>query len=299
MSSIHIDYEKLAAAPETNLDDTYRSRLWLDGDVEPLAQGEENEVFQDGDQVKITLHHFAPTAFDTEEGTQSYQPRGALHSRTGRDRGHRLGCQSTLARILGRPSEHAARSARQRRRRKDYIDDLDELLAYTAARYWYDFNRSNQTIAGLTGTVGGQQWVGSGVVTAKPDLLTGADGDYLFDHLNYSIAPVDMGVDLPNITHVFFDHDTTTSDWFDHEAYQLMGYNSSALEHAVVEEVINSKSISTMKGLQGPIKPMPDSTRRTIQSRMTGSTFSVDRPPGRSYGRRTGTAATPILIWMS
>ncbi|WP_428304807.1 RHS repeat-associated core domain-containing protein [Lacipirellula sp.] len=133
----------------------------------------------------------------------------------------------------------------------DLRKHVDDLTALTAAKYWYDFNRQNKIIEGLTQTIGGQQWVGSGIVKGDSVLLVDPDGSAstpgLISYLPYGMAPVDFGVDLPNINHVTLDF---SRGLLNGEAWQLVGFNSSALEHNVVEEVIGAPSISTMKGLQ-------------------------------------------------
>ncbi|MCG8450021.1 MAG: DUF6531 domain-containing protein, partial [Pirellulales bacterium] len=130
----------------------------------------------------------------------------------------------------------------------DYVADIPALLSHAAAKYWLHFNEHNEIITGLTHSTGGQQWVGSGIVFAKPDFLRDTEtNSFLIDHLPYRIAPVDMGVDLPNINHLPFDR---TNGALHGEAWQLLGYNFSALEHTIIEETITSPSISTVKGLQ-------------------------------------------------
>jgi YD repeat-containing protein len=131
------------------------------------------------------------------------------------------------------------------------LQDVDDLTAYAGAKYWYDFNRSNEAVVRGTRSIGGQQWVGSGIVKADPVLLADpvpeGSNDVLIEFLPYGMAPQNFGVDLPNSNHFVGRLDTGL---LNQEAWQLLGYNSSALEHTIVEEVISSPSISTIKGLQ-------------------------------------------------
>ena len=124
------------------------------------------------------------------------------------------------------------------------VSDIDDLLTYTATKYWYEFNQSNEVIDGLLHTVGGQKWVGSGVVTSDSTLLTSQSTA----HLQFPIVPKNMGVDLPNATHSSFDIGLGLSHA--NEAFQLVGFNASALESAILEDVVDSESVSTIRGLQ-------------------------------------------------
>ena len=59
--------------------------------------------------------------------------------------------------------------------------------------------------------------------------------------------PDGFGIDLPNTNNGALSID---SGGFHAEAWQLIGYNSSALEHNIVEEITSAESVSTIKGLQ-------------------------------------------------
>ena len=136
--------------------------------------------------------------------------------------------------------------------------DIKDLLNYTSAKYWHEFNRGSKAIDGLLRTIGGQQWVGSGIVTSDPYLLTESipglnNGNPIYSitelaHLQFPLLPSNIGVDIPNSTHVSM-YSGAGPD-LSNEAFQLVGFNGSALEHTVLEEVVNSQSMSTARGLQ-------------------------------------------------
>lgn len=130
------------------------------------------------------------------------------------------------------------------------LEDVDLLGSYAIAKYWYDYQRQNDAIAGLMGTVSTQSWVGSGRIKSKPNLLedpTGPAGDVFIDYLAFGMAPEGFGIDLPNTNNGAI---SIANGAFHTEAWQLMGYNSSALEHNIVEEITSAESVSTIKGLQ-------------------------------------------------
>ncbi|MGI9428240.1 MAG: DUF6531 domain-containing protein, partial [Bythopirellula sp.] len=58
------------------------------------------------------------------------------------------------------------------------------------------------------------------------------------------------------------------------EAFQLIGYNASALEHAVLEEVINNESISTVRGLKDAFVGDP-----IVQNTPSNSVWFVESVP--------------------
>jgi len=120
------------------------------------------------------------------------------------------------------------------------------LVSYASAKYWHDYDSQNDAIARFTGSIGLQSWVGSGIAKAEPALLQ-SGGSQLIPFLPFGMAPVNFGVDLPNSTFTTYSHAT---GWFHPEAWQLVGYNASALEHNIVEEIISAESASTIKGLQ-------------------------------------------------
>jgi RHS repeat-associated protein len=218
----------------------FRSRLY----VGAQQLWSTDPVFGTEDQAEIAVEHLTPSKFnisspsDPKKYLQDFDEIISLgldanqHSRSSLDL-----MQSQLIAAMGNNNSES-----------DYVDDIDDLLSYTAAKYWYDFNKSNDIIASLTGTIGTQAWVGSGIATAKKSLLRDPDNTSIFvhDYLPYQIAPVDMGVDLPNAVQDPLDPVTGA---LNHEVWQLSIFNASAREHNVVEETINSESISTTKGL--------------------------------------------------
>jgi RHS repeat-associated protein len=237
LDSVIVDYVVDVNSTATSLDDTYRSRLLIDGEV--VAEGTADEVLQPGDRAKIRIQHQSPSEFGiavsagSADKTYTREPGQILainFDANQYSREHIVGLQAGLNELL---------------LDGDDVSDIDELLSYTGAKFWYDFNRSNQAIDGLLRTVGGQQWVGSGIVTADPSLFWISEEDVA--HLQFPIVPYDMGVDLPNSTHSSIGvYSGSTYD----EASQLASYNGSALENAILEEVINSESVSTIRGLQ-------------------------------------------------
>ncbi len=165
------------------------------------------------------------------------------------------------------------------------LPDVDDLASYAGAKYWYDFNRYGKAISHLTHAIGGRQWVGSGIVAADPLLLLDPQGaDVLIDFLPFGMAPRNFGVDLPNINYGVYSVDTGL---LNREGWQLVGYNSSALEHNIVQEVISAGSVSTMKGLQRTFRnnlglnaqnnPLPGSDRvLVLKSTMVNGVRRVD-----------------------
>jgi RHS repeat-associated protein len=237
LDSINITYDAQENVPEIAVDDTSRSQLLINGAV--VQQGASNQFFLPGDNVKIHIDHQSPSEFgiSTSAGigdrTYTREPGQILainFDANQYSRQHIIGLQSGLNDLL---------------LDGDDVSDIDDLLSYAGAKYWYEFNRSNRVADGLLHTIGTQQWVGSGIVTADPFLLE--IPDEAVAHLQFPIVPHDMGVDLPNVTHASYD---ATTGEIGTEAFQLMGYNSSALENAILEDVINSESISTIRGLQ-------------------------------------------------
>jgi hypothetical protein len=234
LTPITIDYQHNDNGTTATQDDTYRSQLWVGTSM--IAQGALNKLFRPGDQAKIHILNQSPTEF-------GIQPTGGSIAKTfTREPGqiHAIGFdanQYSSEHIVDLQADLNALS-----QDGGSVPDIDDLLSYTAAKYWYEFNQNNKTIDGLLHAVGGQQWVGSGLISSDSFLLPSSVA-----HLDFPIVPHGMGVDLPNATHVSFD---VQSGAIDNEAFQMVGYNASALENGILQEVVDSESISTMRGLQ-------------------------------------------------
>jgi len=250
LDSVTIDYSKQ--------DNLYTPRVTVANSTTVAPAG---QVLFDTDDAIIRIQHASPSEFDIADSggfaTKAYyRTPGQIHA-VGFDANqyspeHIIGLQAQLNTALADGALAA---------------DIAELLSYTSAKYWYELNRSHRTIDGLLGTVGGEQWVGSGIITADPYLLTdsipglnGGSPVYTSEdlkHLQFPILPYNMGVDLPNTNHGSFDVATGA---FSDEAFQLSGYHASALENAILEEVVNSRSISTIRGVVDALTDSSSST---------------------------------------
>ena len=144
--------------------------------------------------------------------------------------------------------------------RTEAVDVIGDLLSYTGAKYWYDFNAYNASIDGYMHTIGVQPRVGSGLISSDSTLITNQS----VTHLNFPNVPNRMGVDLPNAAHISFDG-TGSTFGLSLETLQLIGQNSSALENAVIEEVINDSSVSTMRGLSRAYDGEPGLTAAGVE----------------------------------
>ncbi len=151
--------------------------------------------------------------------------------------------------------------------------DIDEVLEYISAKFWYEQSRDVDAAVALMQAVGIYS-VDSGVVMADDKLI---DGD--FSYLQTPIVPQNTGVDLPNARLSAFDSTTGNRNA---EAFQLGGFTSSALEHAVIEEVINNESISTVRGLKDGYlgNPVLDTAPYDVPNSLW-IIESVDDPSGR------------------
>jgi YD repeat-containing protein len=251
LDSIQISFGASVASAQNNPNDfapanssNFYSRLVVGGAV--LKWG--TQAFTSADNVTIEVEHLGPQTLvsDIAHNRQlsfSRKPGQimAVSLDANQHSHHSLAAlqAQTLSAVAAGDSEADLRKA------------IDDLVVYAGAKYWNDFNRYNRAIEGVTGSVGVQQWVGSGIVTADPTLLLDpvpeGTNDYVIEYLPYGIAPANFGVDLPNINHAVH---SIVDGSFHTEAWQLISYNSSALEHSVVEEIISAGAVSTMKGLQ-------------------------------------------------
>jgi RHS repeat-associated protein len=123
---------------------------------------------------------------------------------------------------------------------------MGSTLALTMAKYFHDVDSQSDNISGLTHSRSVYRRVGSGLATSD------AGASYHWE-LQVPVTPLGMGVDIPNNVYEPIPlHESTIT--FDSPAQRqrldLVGYNFSASEHAVLEEIINTESVSTVKGIQ-------------------------------------------------
>ncbi len=242
----------------------YYSRLVVNGSVVKWAAA--NESFAATDAVKIELLHLAPTSLvdalifgepgyvppsDAKyAGPTSYDRKIKFTEKPGNILAFGLEANQYSRDSLANLQAAVLAAVAGKTAQADLIKDIDLLSSYAIAKYWHDYQSQGDAIVGLMGAVGLQQWVGSGRISSKPALLldpTGGAGDVVVDYLAFGMAPVDFGIDLPNSNNGAID---VATGMFHSEAWQLLGYNSSALEHNVVEEITSADSVSTIKGLQ-------------------------------------------------
>ena len=234
----------------------FYGRLVVNGTV--VAPAIASQSFDANDIVTIELTHSAPTRLTAAMspsdpnyvGPSAYDRRVTLTETPGdiiaigleANQYSRDSLMELQAALLASVASHTTTA--------EQIGDIDQLTSYAIAKYWHDYQMHNDAIAGLTGAVGFQQWVGSGHVKAKPSLLLdpeGGFGDTFINYLSFGMAPQGFGIDLPNGNNVYVD----VASGFRHaEARQLGVYNSSALEHSIVEEITSAEGVSTIKGLQ-------------------------------------------------
>ena len=127
-------------------------------------------------------------------------------------------------------------------------DDIPAVLDYVGASYWYKRVRTSEQAGALVHAAAIRISANSGLIKAKQALKTGS-----FEHLQTPIVPENLVIDIEksDLPLVDIRYDGTAETEFGHtEGIQIAGYTGSALEHETIEEVINSPSISTMRGLK-------------------------------------------------
>jgi RHS repeat-associated protein len=231
---------------------TYRSFLEVNGTQ--VIQSDFDKFLYPGETTRFDTHHLYPTLFATAGDLANYN----LPQRYEREAGevHALvldANQYSREYIVGLQSALNQQQATLFQQRVDgnlpsyatSVDAIGNLLSYTGAKYWYDFNNYSNAIDGYFRAIGTQPRVGSGLVSSESAFINDAQS---VTHLNFPNVPQGMGVDFPNWAHASYD---ARGNYFgiSREALQLLGYNASSLENAVIEEVVNTSSISTMRGL--------------------------------------------------
>lgn len=123
----------------------------------------------------------------------------------------------------------------------DVDDQTGGLLHLAVMKWFYDTDRGEDIIDGLTGAAGVYNSVASGITTAHTTV------DYYPD-LQVPYVPNGVGIDVANNYHLSFPIDNDTSG--DAMRKLLIGHNGCAQEHAIWEDLVNVESISTIKSFQ-------------------------------------------------
>lgn len=268
-ASIYLDFLEDTQAAETPWDDLQLPRLWVDGEI--VQQSDAALALQHGDVAWLTITHYQPEEVSRHDEPISHQYEltpGEL-AWVGLDAN-----QIDVARLVDRRAQLIDAVV-------DGADpeEIPVLLAYANAKYWFDHNRMNALIDGMLHVVGVQQWVGSGLVKATRQLYALDPEDH--QHLQYPMLPVGFAVDLPNWNHAAVD---LTTGRLDTEAIQLVGWNSSSLENAILEEIANAESISTIRGLKNAFENAPG---RSVQEKVDGLMVF----------ERVDLGGTPLVYW--
>jgi len=123
-------------------------------------------------------------------------------------------------------------------------DQIGALLARAVLGHFHETNELERLVYGLTGAVPIPNEVASGLATAQGSHVT-----YHADLQNPALPLYSgLAVDIDNDHHLGIDITGDQTSFGTRE--QILFHNNSAMEHAIWEEVANTRSISTIKSLQ-------------------------------------------------
>ena len=145
---------------------------------------------------------------------------------------------------------------------------VTSLLSAAAAKYAADYDDQRSLAAGLTGTLAVPRGIGLGLVTAytepwsifgeasggPSDVSERLQNPILFDQADVTqaerrnLVSIDLADRQDEVVDVLSDDEDSGTRVA--KARLLVGYTSSYLEHAVLQEVLNVRSVSTVKAFQ-------------------------------------------------
>ncbi|MGB7158226.1 MAG: DUF6531 domain-containing protein, partial [Tepidisphaeraceae bacterium] len=147
-------------------------------------------------------------------------------------------------------------------------DYQDKLLGMAGMKYFYDIDKEMSGIAGLTRTIAVRAAVHSGIMTGDASLSVPATSNDPRWTLHNPIVSENISTDNPNasvgLVAVTAAASASTDDVFD-----LMGWNNSALEHTLLEGLLNVESVSTVKGMQLSTSPLQSITLANLDQQFT------------------------------
>ena len=203
----------------------------IDGELKYVS----NDIEQDAD-VRLVLVHFNPGSSQSSK-IFSHNIRAGQSVAIGLDA--QQFSQEHLARLRGElngailPLKATTPSAPGE-------SIVGRTLNYALAKYWHDFGAQSRILSGLTGAINVHKRVGSGIAFSEPTV------GYNWD-LQIPAVPTNMAIDLANVVYLDVMPDGAI---IDPRRGKIVSDISSALEHAVIEELVNTPSVSTIKGLQ-------------------------------------------------
>ena len=122
-------------------------------------------------------------------------------------------------------------------------DTIAEILSYTGAKFWHEFRTDTDQLFQLGGYVPWRASIGFGIITSQPFVYHRWD-------LPNPLIPLELEVDMP----ISIIHGTKNTGEVDQAEYnrllRIALYNSSALEHEIVQTLSKTHAVSTMKGFQ-------------------------------------------------
>jgi RHS repeat-associated protein len=207
-------------------------QLLLDGQV--AASG---SPVVSGSDVTLVIDHYDPGSTGVSDSF-TYSRQAGQYIAVGLDAG-----QLSTAYIARQQAViNAAAIAAKDGQSVSADDQVGAFLALAIATYLKDSDTADSVIDGLTHAVPVFNHVASGLATADNTTVT-----YHWDLQNPAI-PQGCNVDVANSFHQEFALDHNTAN--DSARQLILGYDGSAEEHAVWENVANTPGISTIKSLQ-------------------------------------------------
>ncbi len=186
-----------------------------------------------GDRLELTVEHYEPGNADPHEGSHYVRPRGQVVSLA-------LNARQYAAADL---VDHRAAVIASVLGERDDVAIISEVLTYSSATYWQQFNAIADNVSALNHRASAFPRVGSGIVFADPLLE-------FHPELQFTVAPIGMGLDFKNWVHVDVAQLPLTNAALHPVVQDAIFHSASGLEHAVLEEIVNTRSVSTVRGLQ-------------------------------------------------
>lgn len=230
LSQITVEYVTV----NTGSNQYIKPTLYVDGSL--AAQSSANSGFVSGNTAKFTIKNHGPAAlgFGTQS-TDEYQ-RKAFQV-------HAITLDATQ---FASPSLTSHRDALIDNASDGAISrsDIADMLDLAGRDFYSTLADRTESIGPLLHAIPVTTGVRTGLVTSDNSTVSATAS--IIANLPYGFAPLNMYVDLHGRNQKMLDAQSTTLDF---EAVQLGGWTASALESEVIEKLINSQAISTIRGV--------------------------------------------------
>ena len=250
MSMADIAALPLAIRPTPDGDE-YMPQLLLDWQTGGHMELANDDSFSATTDLHIKVEHFLPGS-STATSVQTYTRKASEYSVISLDAGQIS--SDLLRKTIEQLNEATIDLYDHVTPTSDLDKNIGRLLHYLGTKYFYNSMQGKEVVCGLTGGLMLDSGVSSGLVSSATTFY--ALDSQLQRNLTFPYLPENIVIDVPEMGSLPISiidstsYDASSTESLHVTRRKIVDYVGSAMEHAVVEEVTNVSSVSTIKSFQ-------------------------------------------------